>query len=48
MLAGGDGPPDWPATGEARRYDAEPRPEIRARYALARDGAGSISARSDA
>jgi xylulokinase len=36
VLSGTAEPPVWEATG-ARRYDAEPQPAIRRRYAEARD-----------
>jgi xylulokinase len=36
VLAGGDSPPTW-ALGETRRYEADPEPAIRERYATVRD-----------
>jgi xylulokinase len=36
VLAGGDRPPDW-ATASTQRYEADPLPGVRARYAEARD-----------
>ncbi|GAA2850621.1 xylulokinase [Streptosporangium fragile] len=36
LLAGGDEPPAW-ETGKAEHYEADPVPEIRARYAEVRD-----------
>ncbi len=44
VLAGGTAPPEWPPAQPSQRYEADPQPEVRARYALARD-AGSIMAR---
>jgi xylulokinase len=43
LLSGADLPPDW-ASGEARRYEADAQPSVRARYAAARDTAGSLPA----
>lgn len=36
VLAGGDAPPDWALDG-VQRYEADPQPQVRARYAEARD-----------
>ena len=36
VLSGEDAPPDWSRSGD-RRYEADPVPAIRARYAEARD-----------
>jgi xylulokinase len=36
VLAGGDEPPAWPLTG-GQRYEADPTPGVRARYAQVRD-----------
>ena len=36
MLAGGPAPPDWTLT-ETRRYESDPEPAVRERYAAARD-----------
>jgi xylulokinase len=36
LLAGGDEPPDW-TLGDASRYEADPRPEVRQQYAAVRD-----------
>ncbi|WP_029432112.1 xylulokinase [Blastococcus sp. URHD0036] len=36
VLAGGDGPPDWPLPG-TEVHEADPQPGVRARYAEARD-----------
>ena len=36
VLAGGAQPPEWPAS-ETESYDAEPTPQVRARYAEVRD-----------
>jgi xylulokinase len=44
LLAGdGAAPPSW-TSGAAQRYEADPQPEVRARYAAARDTAGSLPA----
>jgi xylulokinase len=37
MLAGGPAPPDWTLTA-TRRYESDPEPAVRERYAAARDG----------
>ena len=36
-LAGGETPPEWPATTGTRSYEGDPTPRIRERYAEARD-----------
>ncbi len=36
VLAGGEQPPEWP-TSETETYEAEPTPQVRARYAEVRD-----------
>jgi xylulokinase len=45
VLSGTDDPPPWAAAAAAERYEAEPQPAVRARYAAARDTAGSLPAR---
>jgi xylulokinase len=48
VLSGADHPPSWAAGGSgdaAERYQADPQPAVRARYAAARDTAGSLPAR---
>ena len=48
VLSGADQPPSWAAGGSgdaAERYQADPQPAVRARYAAARDTAGSLPAR---
>ena len=52
VLSGGERPPPWapagagPAarSGTSERYEAPPQPAVRARYAQARDAAGSLPA----
>jgi xylulokinase len=45
VLSGAGSPPDWAAeTGEL--YRADPQPAVRARYAAARDTAGSVPAQA--
>jgi xylulokinase len=36
VLSGADRPPDW-ATAATERYEADPLPDVRSRYAEARD-----------
>jgi xylulokinase len=36
VLAGGEEPPAWPLPA-GRRYEADPTPDVRARYAEVRD-----------
>ena len=43
LLSGEAAPPAW-AMGEAQRYEGDPQPAVRARYAAARDSAGSLPA----
>jgi xylulokinase len=43
LLSSAAAPPAW-ATGEAQRYEGDPQPAVRARYAAARDSAGSLPA----
>jgi xylulokinase len=43
LLSGQAVPPTW-ASGAAQRYEADPQPSVRARYAAARDSAGSLPA----
>jgi xylulokinase len=43
LLSGENAPPTWTPGGE-RRYEGEPQPAIRERYAAARDTAGSLPA----
>jgi xylulokinase len=43
LVSGADAPPVWDG-GEVLRYEADPQPAIRARYAAARDTAGSLPA----
>jgi xylulokinase len=43
LLSGEAIPPTW-ASGAAQRYAADPQPSVRARYAAARDSAGSLPA----
>jgi xylulokinase len=42
LLSGAAQPPAW-ASGELRRYEADPQPSIRQRYAAARDTAGALA-----
>ena len=47
VLSGADHPPGWAAGGSgtaAELYQADPQPAVRARYAAARDTAGSLPA----
>jgi xylulokinase len=47
VLSGADRPPSWAAGGSgdaAELYQADPQPAVRARYAAARDTAGSLPA----
>jgi xylulokinase len=46
VLSGAERPPLWAAGGDAaaERYEADPQPAVRARYAEARDRAGSLPA----
>jgi xylulokinase len=39
LVAGGEAPPDWTLT-PARRYEADPEPAVRDRYAAVRDAVG--------
>jgi xylulokinase len=43
LLSGGDLPPAW-TPGDVRRYEADPQPSVRTRYAAVRDTAGSLPA----
>jgi xylulokinase len=43
LLSGQAGPPDW-ASAELLRYESDPEPAVRERYAEARDIAGSLPA----
>ena len=43
LLSGESAPPSW-AADEEQRYESDPQPAVRARYAAARDGAGSLPA----
>jgi xylulokinase len=43
LLSGAAAPPAWSA-GELRRYEADPQPSVRQRYAAARDTAGTLPA----
>jgi xylulokinase len=46
LLSGAGVPPAW-AGAKSRRYEADPQPSVRARYAAARDTAGSLPALRD-
>jgi xylulokinase len=43
VLSGGDDPPAWAPAGR-RRYEADPQPEVRERYASVRDAATAATA----
>jgi xylulokinase len=44
LLSSADVPPAWRTAGEPQHYEGDPQPSVRARYAAARDTAGSLPA----